>query len=95
MCFIILFLDATIIDYDQSVVMSDAEESLFVSSCDYPLQYYGLSYCNYSIVDVTECPRLAVRCVAGKDIDQYNIIHHTYYVQNCKYTVHTDVHVYK
>ena len=94
MCFIILFLDATIIDYDQSVFMSDAEESLFVSSCDYPLQYYGLSYCNYSIVDVTECPRLAVRCVAGKDIDQYNI-HHTYDVQNCKYTVHTDVHVYK
>ena len=60
----ILFLDATIIDYDQSVFMSDAEESLFVSSCDYPLQYYGLSYCNYSLV--TECPRLAVRCEAGK-----------------------------
>ena len=61
------YLDATIIDYDQSVFMSDAEQSLFVSSCDYPIEYNGWNSCNYSVVNVTECSRLAVRCEKGKD----------------------------
>ena len=62
-----IFSDATVVEYDQSFFMSDAEKSLLVSFCvpDFPIQYYGLSYCNYSLVDVTECPRLAVRCERG------------------------------
>ena len=46
--------------------MSDAKQSLLVLSCNYPIEYSGWSSCNYSLVNVTECSRLAVRCEKGK-----------------------------
>ena len=59
-------VDAAIINYDQSFFMSDAKESLLISSCDGPIEY-GWSSCNYSIVSISECSQLALRCERGKN----------------------------